>query len=52
MTYMFEFSLPSVQHGSEEMQKEVTRLKGMAKMAVDKSIETIRAMVKDGRIKE
>ena len=52
MTYMFEINLPHVQQGSEEAEKEVKRLKGMAKMAVEKSIETIRDMVKDGRIKE
>ncbi|KAH6639353.1 hypothetical protein C7974DRAFT_388308 [Boeremia exigua] len=52
MTYMFEFSLPEVKAGSEEQEKEVKRLKGMAKMAVEKSIDTIREMVRDGRIKE
>lgn len=52
MTYMFEFSLPNVQEGSEEMQKQVVKLKGMAKMAVEKTLETIREMVKDGRIKQ
>ncbi|KAF3038885.1 hypothetical protein E8E11_003119 [Didymella keratinophila] len=51
MTYMFEFNLPHVK-GSEEQEKETKRLKGMAKMAVEKSIDTIRDMVKDGRIKE
>lgn len=52
MTYVFEISLPNVQEGSEEKEKEVKRLKGMAKMAVEKSIDTIRDMVKDGRIKQ
>ncbi|KAJ4985251.1 hypothetical protein SVAN01_09293 [Stagonosporopsis vannaccii] len=51
MTYMFEFDLPGVEEGSEEKAKEVKKLKGMAKMAVEKSIETIREMVNDGRIK-
>lgn len=50
MTYMFEFNLPHVQEGSEEKEKEVKKLKGMAKMAVEKSIETIRGMVKEGKI--
>ncbi|KAF9693657.1 hypothetical protein EKO04_008206 [Ascochyta lentis] len=50
MTYMFEFNLPHVQEGSQEVEEERERLKGMAKMAVEKSIETIRAMVGDGRI--
>lgn len=51
MTYMFEISLPHVAEGSEEKEKEEKRLKGMAKIAVEKSIDTIRDMVKDGRIK-
>jgi hypothetical protein len=53
MTYMFEIKLPAhVQSGSEEVEKERVKFKGMAKMAVEKSIEAIREMVKDGRIKE
>ena len=51
MTYMFEFDLPHAK-GSEQQKKETERLKGMTKMAVEKSIDTIREMVKDGRIKE
>lgn len=51
MTYMFEIRLEGVEEGSEEKEKEVKKFKAMAKMAVEKSIETIRAMVKDGRIK-
>lgn len=51
MTYMFEFDLPHAK-GSEEQGKEVERLKGMARIAVEKTIDTIREMVKDGRIKE
>jgi len=49
MTYMFEFNLPHAK-GSKEQEQETKRLKGMAKMAVEKSIDTIRDMVKDGRI--
>ena len=52
MTYMFEINLPHIQEGSEEKEKETKRLKGMAKMAVEKSIDSIRDMVKDGRIKQ
>jgi hypothetical protein len=52
MTYMFEISLPNIQEGSEELEKETKRLKGMAKMAVEKSIDSIRDMVKDGRIQQ
>jgi len=50
MTYMFEFALPKVEQGSAEEETETKRLKGMAKMAVESSINTIREMVKDGRI--
>ena len=47
---MFEISLPNIQEGSDEKEKETKRLKGMAKIVVEKSIDTIRDMVKDGRI--
>ncbi|KAF2625312.1 DUF1857-domain-containing protein [Macroventuria anomochaeta] len=50
ISYMFEINLPHIQDGTEEKEKEVKKLKGMAKMAVEKSIDTIREMVKDGRI--
>ncbi|KAF2847992.1 DUF1857-domain-containing protein [Plenodomus tracheiphilus IPT5] len=51
MTYVFEFRFPHIKEGSDEAEKEVMRLKGMAKKAVDMSIDAIRAMVLDGRIK-
>ncbi|KAF2184255.1 DUF1857-domain-containing protein [Zopfia rhizophila CBS 207.26] len=50
MTYMFEFRLPHIQEG-EAAEKELARLKGMSKKAVESSIQVIREMVKDGRIK-
>ncbi|KAF2256327.1 DUF1857-domain-containing protein [Trematosphaeria pertusa] len=50
MTYMFEFRFPHIQEGTEEAAKEHARLKAMAKKAVESSIDTIREMVKDGRI--
>ncbi|KAF1358328.1 DUF1857-domain-containing protein [Lizonia empirigonia] len=50
LTYLFEVRLPGVVEGSDEYEREVRRVKGMAKMAVEKSIETIRDMVRDGRI--
>jgi hypothetical protein len=50
MTYMFEFALPHIEEGSEDAEKEEKRLKGMAKGAVESSIDAIREMVKDGRI--
>lgn len=51
ITYTFEFDLPHAK-GSEEQEKDTKRLKAMAKMSVEKTIDTIRDMVKDGRIKE
>ncbi|KNG52320.1 DUF1857-domain-containing protein [Stemphylium lycopersici] len=51
MTYAFEFRLPNVKEGTEEADKEMQKLKGMAKKAVEMSIDAIREMVKDGRIK-
>ncbi|KAH6875868.1 hypothetical protein J4E91_002028 [Alternaria rosae] len=50
MTYMFEFSVPHVQEGTPEAEKEIQKFKGMAKKAVESSIDAIREMVKDGRI--
>lgn len=51
MTYMFEFDLPHAK-GSEEEGKAVEKLKGMARIAVEKTVDVIREMVKDGRIEE
>ncbi|KAF1960211.1 DUF1857-domain-containing protein [Byssothecium circinans] len=50
MTYTFEFKFPDLKEGSTQAAKETEKLKAMAKKAVDSSIETIRAMVLDGRI--
>ncbi|KAJ4338212.1 hypothetical protein N0V95_008127 [Ascochyta clinopodiicola] len=50
MTYMFEFDLPHLKEGSKEAEEQRVKLQGMARVAVEKSIETIRAMVGDGRI--
>jgi hypothetical protein len=51
-TYAFEFNFPNVEEGSKEAEEQMKKLKGTSKMAVEKSIETIRQMVVDGRIKE
>ncbi|RYN22869.1 hypothetical protein AA0113_g8835 [Alternaria arborescens] len=51
MTYAFEWIMPSLQEGTPEADKERQRLKGMAKKAVESSIDAIREMVKDGRVK-
>jgi hypothetical protein len=52
MTYAFELDYPGLEEGSVEAEAEAEKMTGMAKMAVEKSIQTIRAMVVDGRIKE
>ncbi|KAH9881224.1 hypothetical protein J1614_001719 [Plenodomus biglobosus] len=51
MTYSFEFRCPGLEAGSEEAERELVKLKGLAQKAVDMSIDAIRAMVVDGRIK-
>ena len=52
MTYMFEFRIPHIAaEDKEAVEKEFARFKGMSKKAVESSIEVIREMVKDGRIK-
>ncbi|KAF2809582.1 DUF1857-domain-containing protein [Mytilinidion resinicola] len=51
MTYMFEWLFPNLEEGSAEAEEQFKKSKAMAKMAVDGSINTIREMVKDGRIK-
>lgn len=52
MTYMFEFKMDHLNEGSAEAESEAKRLKGMAKGAVESSIEAMREMVRDGRIKK
>jgi hypothetical protein len=47
MTYTFEIRS---QKEGEEAEKELERLKGMSKMAVNSTIKVIREMVADGRI--
>ncbi|KAF2635112.1 DUF1857-domain-containing protein [Massarina eburnea CBS 473.64] len=49
MSYMFEV-LVEGEEGSDGVEGERGRLRDMAKKAVESSIDTIRAMVKDGRI--
>lgn len=47
MTYVFEWLHPEIEEGGAELR---IKHKGMAKMAVDKSIDSIRRMVVDGTI--
>jgi hypothetical protein len=51
MTYVFQYHFEDVEPKSEEETKKKEHLKMMAKKAVDSSIDVIREMVKDGRIK-
>jgi len=50
MTYIFEWIHEDVESGSSKADELRTKHKAMAKMAVDKSIESIRRMVVDGII--
>ncbi|KAF7561227.1 hypothetical protein G7046_g2929 [Stylonectria norvegica] len=50
MTYAFEWRHPSVEEGSEESAKLDAHHWGVAKMAVDSTIATIRRLVKGGEI--
>lgn len=51
MTYSFELIYPDIKEGdSEELEDIKKHQKGMAKMAVEGSIKTIREMVQNGRI--
>ncbi|KAF2086099.1 DUF1857-domain-containing protein [Saccharata proteae CBS 121410] len=51
MTYCFEWQHPDVAADSDEARKLLESNKGTSRMAVEKSIESIREMVRDGRIK-
>ncbi|KAI1342773.1 hypothetical protein F5Y15DRAFT_268674 [Xylariaceae sp. FL0016] len=51
MSYVFEWRHPGMSEGSEEVAKLEEGHWKMAKMAVESSIDTIRRMVKEGRIK-
>jgi hypothetical protein len=50
LSYAFEMDFPKLEEGSKEAEEQLKKSKGTARMAVDKSIETIRQMVIDGRI--
>lgn len=52
MTYSFSWRHPDVDESETEKVAELMQKnKAMSKMAVDKSIEAIRRLVKDGTIK-
>ncbi|PNS14122.1 hypothetical protein CAC42_6635 [Sphaceloma murrayae] len=50
MTYTFQWLNQDAEPGSDEEKKLLEKFKGMAKMAVEGSIDTIRRMVKEGKI--
>jgi len=50
MTYVFEWLHPEIEEDSTEVKELRAKHKGIAKMAVDKSIESIRRMVNEGII--
>ncbi|KAL1304833.1 hypothetical protein AAFC00_003760 [Neodothiora populina] len=50
MTYSFQWLLPDVEAGSKKEDEARTQYSGMAKMAVDKSIEAIRRLVGEGKL--
>jgi hypothetical protein len=50
MTYIFEWMHPEMEAESPEANELRVKYQAMAKMGVDKSIESIRRMVKDGTI--
>ena len=50
MTYIFEWKHPEIDAESAEVKDLLAKHRAMAKMAVDKSIESIRKFVKEGVI--
>ncbi|TKA81850.1 hypothetical protein B0A49_01080 [Cryomyces minteri] len=50
MTYTFQWLHPEIERGSKEKAEALAMRKKTAKMAVEKSIESIRRMVKEGEI--
>ncbi|KAK0610639.1 hypothetical protein B0T17DRAFT_500206 [Bombardia bombarda] len=50
MTYIFEWRHPGVEEGSDKARELLEGHRETAKMAVESSIETIRRLVKEGKI--
>ncbi|KAK5005322.1 hypothetical protein LTR16_007041, partial [Cryomyces antarcticus] len=50
MTYAFQWLHPEIERGSKVEAEALVMRKKTAKMAVEKSIESIRRMVKEGEI--
>jgi hypothetical protein len=51
LTYSFEWKHPDVNEGSPKFKELMERHSNTAKMAVDKTIEHLRALVQEGRLK-
>ena len=51
LTFTFEMIFPDLEEGSKEMEKMREEYEKLGMQAVEHTIQTIRAMVKDGRIK-
>jgi hypothetical protein len=51
LTYSFEYKHPNIDEQSEEAEELLARHRNTAKMAVEKTIETIRRMVQAGQLK-
>ena len=52
LTFTFKVILPDLEDGSREVEEKRTVQEKMGMQAVEHTIQTIRAMVKDGRIRE
>ncbi|KAF2127093.1 DUF1857-domain-containing protein [Dothidotthia symphoricarpi CBS 119687] len=52
LTYTFQYQLPHLAEGSKEAEEQLVKLKGVAKNAVNKSIDVIRKMVIEGKIEK
>ena len=52
LTFTFEVIFPDLEEGSQEEEEKRKVQEKMGMQAVEHTIQTIRAMVKDGRIKE
>ena len=52
LTFTFEVIFQDLEEGSQEVEEKRKVQEKMGMQAVEHTIQTIRAMVKDGRIKE
>ncbi|PVI07805.1 DUF1857-domain-containing protein [Periconia macrospinosa] len=51
VTFTFEFRIPNLKEDTPEYEEQKKKLEAMGRSGVDGTIQTIRTMVKDGRIK-